>query len=202
MTLVDVPASAVNPRTNPDWQFAVYIPGRCRAKGSQEKEYWRRGNKTVINLVERPNVQQWVAICAAYAIQERRRLEAQGDRSFPYEERLKLWSLFVYDRPKSSSTPSPTPAKVYGDIEKLVRSVADALCPGEFYWKQPTGKMIKVAKAAVIADDSLITRLGEPAKVFRDETVQNLPAGAYLLLTRAPDNKIDGSLYTYRREPV
>lgn len=197
MTLT-LPASAVDPKTDPNWQFAIYVPGRSRSKGSQEKRYRRYGNKTVVHLVEREATNQWVAKCAGFAMQERMRRQARGDRSFPYEERMKLWSLFVYDRPKSSSTPSPTGKTVYGDLEKLIRSVADALCPGTFVCKWPDGTEEVVAKAEVIADDSLITRFGEPAKAFSDETEQNLPAGAYLLLTRAPDDKIDGSLYTYR----
>jgi hypothetical protein len=182
-----LPASATNPRTDPAWTFDIYIPGKSLPKGSQV----RKGRF----LGDPDHILEWVAICAAHAIKERNIRRASGDTSFPYEERVKLWPLFVFDRPKRGTTDSPTSSNKYGDLDKLIRSVGDALAPGQFYLKSRSGY---VSKAAVMADDSLITRMGEPAKVFSDETIQHLPAGAYLHLERAPDNKIDGELYGWR----
>jgi Holliday junction resolvase RusA-like endonuclease len=153
----------------PDWwEFYIHVPGKPRAKGSQE----RKGKF----LGERDIVMEWVAIVSAYAIQERRRREAQGDKSFPYEGNLKLAASFVYERPKVSALTKPTAKNNYGDLDKLLRSIGDALSPGEFWLHRQ-----KVAKSAVIADDSLITEI-TARKAFVGETGVGQSPGAYIRL--------------------
>src|SRR3982751_865662 len=129
MTLT-IPASATNPnwnpKTQPCWDFGrLHIPGKPRAKGSQE----RKGKF----LGERDIVMEWVATVSAYAIQERRRREAAGDKSFPYEGTVCLEAVFVYERPKVSPLTKPTAKNNYGDLDKLLRSIGDALSPGKFW---------------------------------------------------------------------
>lgn len=167
MTLT-IPASATNPKTDPDWTFELFVPGQPRAKGSQI----RKGPF----LGERDIVMRWVATVSAYAIQERSRRIAKGDRSFPYAGNTQLRCVFIYDRPKTSSLTAPTAKNNYGDLDKLLRSIGDALSPGEFWLNRE-----QVAKAAVIADDSLITEI-IATKRFRD-TRDDLPAGAYIWLS-------------------
>ena len=150
MTLT-YPASA----TYTGFKFEIFVPGKPRAKGSQE----RKGKF----LGERDIVMEWVATVAAYAMEERNRRRANcGDR-FPYEGNLRLEAMFVYERPKVSALTKPTAKNNYGDLDKLLRSIGDALSPGEFWLHRQ-----KVAKAAVIADDSLIVEI-EARKAFREE---------------------------------
>ena len=163
MTLT-YPASA----THTGFKFEVFVPGKPRAKGSQE----RKGKF----LGERDTVMEWVATVSAYAIKERSRRICAGDKSFPYAGNLKLRCVFVYDRPKKTALTAPTAKNNYGDLDKLIRSIGDALSPGEFWLHREV-----VAKAAVIADDSLITEI-YAYKRFREIADGDLPAGAYIWL--------------------
>ena len=164
-----LPASATNPRTDPSWTFGPFhIPGRPRAKGSQI----RKGRF----LGERDTVLEWMAISSAWLVQERRRRELDGERCFPYEGTIRLDAVFIFDRPKSTPLTSPTAKNSYGDLDKLLRSICDALAPGTFVYNNQT-----VSKAAVIADDSLITAI-EASKCFHEEAPPGYEQGAYIRL--------------------
>ncbi len=151
------------------WEFYIHVPGKPRAKGSQE----RKGKF----LGERDIVMEWVAKVSAYAIQERRRREAAGDKLFPFTGNLRLETVFIYERPKVTSLTKPTAKNNYGDLDKLLRSIGDALSPGEFWLHRQ-----KVAKSAVIADDSLIVEIGA-RKAFAPELGNPYATpGAYIRL--------------------
>jgi hypothetical protein len=155
---------------DPDFTFGpFYIPGRPRAKGSQI----RKGRF----LGERDTVLQWMAIASAHLILERRRRESLGmSYSFPYAGNLRLDAVFIFDRPKVTPLTSPTAKNSYGDLDKLLRAVCDALAPGTFVYGHQT-----VAKAAVIADDSLITSISA-RKAFCEEMGEGWQQGAYIRL--------------------
>lgn len=172
-----VAETPANPRLATDWQFSIHIPGWPRAKGSQETRYYRKNGRTVAQLVEKDIVLRWVATASAYAMQERMKRQAHGDRTFPYEGPVKLTCTFVYERPATQPTGPPiTKSGVYavGDLDKLLRAVGDALAQGTF-----TLNREKIAKAGVLYDDCLITQI-VARKAFCDEV--GMLAGAHLIL--------------------
>jgi Holliday junction resolvase RusA-like endonuclease len=141
-------------------------------------------------VADTPKALRWMAEVAAYAVQERRRLEARGERSFPYEAPLHLEVLFVYPRPLTGSLVTGPPVvctgpNAVGDLDKLVRSVGDALPPGEIYLEE---SRMRVAKAGVIKDDSQITKISA-RKAFSDEVGGRSP-GCYLWLRHADRNPV------------
>ena len=194
---------AIDPKRDPAFTFSCYIPGRPLSKGSPQPKTRRRGNVSRTIVADTPKTLRWMAEIAAYAVQERRRLEARGERSFPYEAPLHLKALFVYPRPLTGSLVTGPPVvcsgpNAVGDLDKLVRAVGDALPPGEIYLED---LRMRVAKAAVIKDDSKITRISAQ-KAFSDE-VDGLAPGCYLELRHAEwdaaERRFHAFVSTYNR---
>lgn len=188
---------------DPDWTFTVFVPGHCMPKGSPEAHTRKFGNTRKIVIIDKTEVRLWMAAVAAHALQVRNARVARGERSFPYNAPMKLWSAFIFERPRTQPEGPPIVASggttkegvkaAIGDLDKLIRAIPDALIPGRISLDDH-GKHW-APKASVIRDDCLITRMGEPVKAFRDEA-GGVPAGAYFKLTRAPEDPIDMSLYT------
>jgi hypothetical protein len=175
-------------------------------KGSTESVYQPRGNGRGVWVdVDKQEVRDWVGVVAQYAIIERQRRVARGDQSFPYAAPMELRVLFVFDRPRT--TPEGPPIQnagrgtkegvksAFGDLDKLVRAIPDALPDDKRYPLISTGPKGrgKQAKAKVIVDDRLITDL-VAKKRFRDQ-VDMRPAGCYLTLLRASDDPVDLGLF-------
>jgi hypothetical protein len=184
--------AVTNPQTDPAWEFTVYIPGHPMPKGSTSSIPIRNGNRTRWIDVDKEEVREWVGVVAVYALAERRRREARGDRSFPYAAAMRLNVLFVFERPTNQPTGPPIIAQgrpqkdgtkpAIGDLDKLVRSIGDALPDDKRYPNislGPRGER-KQPKAQVIADDRLITEI-VARKAFTDEV--NGPAGCHLTLS-------------------
>jgi hypothetical protein len=147
--------AVTNPQTDPAWEFTVYIPGHPMPKGSTSSIPIRNGNRTRWIDVDKEEVREWVGVVAVYALAERRRREARGDRSFPYAAAMRL---------------------------NVLRSIGDALPDDKRYPNislGPRGER-KQPKAQVIADDRLITEI-VARKAFTDEV--NGPAGCHLTLS-------------------
>jgi Holliday junction resolvase RusA-like endonuclease len=176
----------VDPKRDPAFTFDCFVPGRPMAKGSPQPKT-RRGHTI---MIDRPAVMQWVATVAAHAYLQRHRRENVGDKSFPYEAPLELKALFVFPRPRSGMMTVGLPIicvgpNAVGDLDKLVRAVGDALSPGTV-----TIDHQKLAKAAVIEDDRLITDFGKVLKRFTDQVPGSQP-GCYLKVCRASEESVD-----------
>jgi hypothetical protein len=166
-------------------------------KGSTESKPLRLGNRTRWVDVDRLEVREWMSQVAKCALIERQRRVARGDTSFPYEAPMMLQAWFVFDRPRTQPVGPPITSggrttkegikAAFGDLDKLVRAIPDALESGQI----STGKdgRTKVPKAAVIKNDSLITQI-VCRKAFRDEAGMR-PAGCYFTLLRASEDPVD-----------
>lgn len=174
------PASAVNPKKDPDWTFTCFIPGKPMAKGSLRS---RRGF-----LVDTDAVMAWVNKVVGHAIRDRMQRGALGDKSFPYEAPIELRGLFVFPRPHSQPIGPPITCSgpyAVGDLDKLVRAAGDALAVGK--------RNAKTIKAGVVKDDALFTEF-TARKAFSDEG-PDLQLGAYLKLLSAPEEPVDLAYY-------
>jgi hypothetical protein len=202
-TLVTVTQmQVVNPRRDPSWSFSFFVPGHSMPKGSLECKDLRVGGKRMHITVDREAVREWMKEVAVAALKVKHQRIARGDNSFPYDAPMTLWPLFVFRRPytipegppvQSSGRPTAdgTPT-AFGDTDKLVRVIGDALEPGVISLGK-SGRT-KAHKAAVIRNDCLITEMEKPRKAFEDEGV-GLQWGAYLKLTRASEEPVNLRLY-------
>jgi Holliday junction resolvase RusA-like endonuclease len=195
MTTEVLPPVHANPKRDPDWTFTSFIPGKPMAKGSPQPKTIRRGGQPFTFMVDRPDVMAWVAKVAGIATRDRMQRQAQGDKSFPYEAPIELRCLFVYPRPATQPTGPPiihTGKYAVGDLDKLVRAIGDALTSGAVNVRNGNERS-KTAKAAVIIDDSRITKIWT-RKAFSDEGY-GLEPGVYIKLLHAPEETIDMSFY-------
>ena len=184
-------------RRDPDWSFTCHVPGHAMPKGSPAAKALKHGPRYIGVIVEREEVNAWVAKVAGIATRDRMRLVAQGDRSFPYEAPVELRALFVFPRPHTQPEGPPIVcqgAYAVGDLDKLVRAIGDALPSGQV--SAGPGGRTKVPKAAVIKDDSLITSI-LTRKAFSDQTRrrQKLEPGVYFKLAAASGNPVDLGYY-------
>lgn len=173
-------------------------------KGSPEPKTLKINGRYHTKVRDKTEVMAWVAKAAGIARQEKQRLIARGDLSFPYEAPVALSALFAYRRPRTQPAGPPIVSggrvtkegvrSAIGDLDKLVRAIGDALGLGTFS-VDDHGK-IRASRAGVIKDDRLITDFGDgPYKRFVDQVRPIAQPGCYVTLRTYDDQPIDLGLF-------
>src|SRR5215204_1216965 len=93
------PAPTIDPRRDPGWTFAFFVPGHPMPKGSPETRTLKQGGRRVTVVRDKTTVMAWVAKAAGIAMRDRMRLQAKGNKSFPFEAEVELSAVFTYLRP-------------------------------------------------------------------------------------------------------
>lgn len=203
MTAEVLPA-LLNPKQHPDWTFSFFVPGHPMPKGSPITRTVFIAGRRRTQVRDKIEVMAWVAKAAGIAKQKRMRLEAQGNKSFPYLGAVSLSAVFTFQRPRTQPPPalpiiSSGPKtkegirSAVGDLDKLVRAVGDALGFGDFS-VDDNGKA-RASRAGVLKDDNLITDFEHgPYKRFVDQVPGSEP-GCYLKLAPARTININLALF-------